>query len=244
MEPVEYQRMADLEATFWWYRNLHDTVTDWLQALALPAGAAVLDAGCGTGGLLERLRPQFPQLVLQGLEFDAGAAAIARRKSGLDILNGRVEALPCADGSLQAIISNDVLYHANVDEAAALREFHRCLQPGGHLFLNLPAYEWLRSSHDRQVHTARRYTCRRLCQSLQAAGFTVRRCSYRNGLLLPLMVLHRLTAGQSKASSDVEPLAPWLDGLLYTVASIERRLNRHGLHLPCGGSVKAWATRP
>jgi hypothetical protein len=31
------------------------------------------------------------------------------------------------------------------------------LRPGGRLLIRLPAYEFLRSKHDRAVHTRRRY---------------------------------------------------------------------------------------
>ncbi|HEY9035326.1 MAG TPA: class I SAM-dependent methyltransferase [Pseudomonadales bacterium] len=244
MEPIEYQRMAELEADFWWYRALHRCSSDWLTGLQLPAGAAVLDAGCGTGGLLQKLLTEHPLLDFHALEFNPDAATIAGEKTGLPIQVGRIEAMPYSNNRFDAIISNDVLYHANVDEPAAIAELHRCLKPGGHLLVNVPAYEWLRSSHDRHVHSKRRYTASRLRTALTKAGFDLRYCSYRNGLLLPLMALHRLTAGSNKDTSDVEPVAPWLNRLLYTVTRIEQALNNHKLHLPFGGSAKAWAIKP
>src|SRR6478672_8830430 len=52
MEPAEYDRMDAAESSMWWYRALHRRL---IAALA-DAGGAVLDAGCGTGGLLAHLR--------------------------------------------------------------------------------------------------------------------------------------------------------------------------------------------
>lgn len=244
MEPIEYQRMAELEADFWWYRALHRASSDWVGKLQLPAGARVLDAGCGTGGLLQKLLAEHPALAFSGLEFDAVATAIATQKTGLPIHQGSILSMPFAGNDFQAIISNDVLCQQTVDEAEALAECFRCLSPGGHLLLNLPAYEWLRSSHDRHVHVVRRYTATRLRTALQQAGFTIGSCSYRNGLLLPVMALHRLTVGRQKPTSDVEPVAPWLNRLLYSVTSIEQFINHRGIHMPWGGSVTAWAIKP
>ena len=51
MEPAEYALMDDAEDRMWWYRALHARL---VEALAGALGP-VLDAGCGTGGLLARL---------------------------------------------------------------------------------------------------------------------------------------------------------------------------------------------
>src|SRR5581483_8961651 len=89
----------------------------------------VLDAGCGTGGLLVSLRDRMPAMELFGLEFDGRAASVAQSASGRPIAGGSVNQLPFRDGSFSAIVSADVLCHRGVEEGAALREFRRCLQP-------------------------------------------------------------------------------------------------------------------
>jgi SAM-dependent methyltransferase len=48
--------------------------------LALPAGARVLDAGCGTGAALRALARAFPQARLEGIEWSWPLAAWARRR--------------------------------------------------------------------------------------------------------------------------------------------------------------------
>lgn len=244
MERAEYALMSRLEGSLWWYRALHADVVDLLRAMRLPAQARLLDAGCGTGGLLHSVADAFPGFHLTGLEFDAEAAGMARGKSRATIVNGNIAAMPFADAQFDAIVSTDVLYHRNVDEQAALGECRRCLVPGGSLLLSLPAYEWMRSSHDEHVHGARRYTASSLRQRVEAAGLRVELIGYRNSLLFPLMLLHRLTTGRHKTESDVEMPAAWINRLFYTVTSIERRLARIGLRLPFGGSVWVWAKKP
>lgn len=235
MERIEYQLMNSLEQDFWWYRALHATICQRLLALQLPAGSNVLDAGCGTGGMLAHLLQQAPQYHYRGLEWDAAAAAMAQQKTGLAIARGSVNAMPFADAQFAAILSQDVLYHRNVDEWAMLAECNRCLQPGGHLLLNVAAFQWMASAHDEHVHGARRYTAARLRELLQQHGFTVVRSGYWNSFLFPLMMLQRLTVGRHKASSDVKTVPAWQNRLFFAVLDLERRLQ---LQLPFGGS--AW----
>lgn len=241
MERIEYQLMHTLERDFWWYRALHAVVTTRLLQLQLPAHARVLDAGCGTGGLLQHLSQHVPQLHYCGLEFDAEAAGMAEQKTGIPITRGSVNNMPFEDAAFAAVLSQDVLYHRNVDEAAMLRECFRCLQPGGHVLLHVAAFQWMASAHDAHVHGARRYTAAQLCQGLQQAGFRVRKTAYWNSLLFPLMLLQRLTVGKHKASSDVHVLPAWQNALFFRILDLERRLQ---LQLPFGGSVWAWGQKP
>jgi ubiquinone/menaquinone biosynthesis C-methylase UbiE len=244
MERAEYDRMAALEDTMWWYRALHAGLIDRLRRLSLPNGARVLDAGCGTGGLLRRVGQTMPGLELTGLEYDARAAAIAAAKSAAPVLKGTVNALSFATDNFDAIISADVLCHSQVNEAAALTEFHRCLKSGGSLLLNLPAYEWMKSSHDRHVHTQRRYTATSARNVIEAAGFRVAGIGYWNSLLFPIMLLHRMTVGRTKEQSDVQAFPPWQDRLFYAITGLERSMARMGFRLPFGGSVWVWAVKP
>ncbi len=237
MDPTEYALMDAAEHRLWWYRALHARL---IEALGLQTGR-VLDAGCGTGGWLTMTREQRPHLKLVGLEWSAFAAARAAAKSAASIVRGSVNAMPFADASFDAAIAADVLCHAAVDPSQALGELRRVLRPGGRLLINLPAYQWLMSAHDRRVHNARRYTARQTASLLRDAGFTGIRTQYWNGLLLPLMVAQRKLLSRGDAASDVAPFSPWLDATLHGMTEIERRLP---FSLPFGGSVLATAECP
>jgi SAM-dependent methyltransferase len=236
--------MAALEDTMWWYRALHDGLVERLGRLQLQPGARVLDAGCGTGGLLGRLDRAAPTLEYVGLEYDAAAVDIAGSKSGATVYCGTVNALPFPAEHFDAVLSADVLCHANVDEAAALAEFLRCLKRGGSLLLNLPAYDWMKSTHDAKVHNVRRYTAAGAKRLTEATGFRVVGLGYWNSLLFPVMLLHRLIRRQTRTESDVQAFPAWQNRLFYATAAFERRLARRGLRLPFGGSVWVWAVKP
>lgn len=236
MEPAEYALMDAVEARMWWYRALHARLLDAL----IPVRGAVLDAGCGTGGLLARLRVARPDLALFGVEWDHGAAIRARDKSAAAVARGSVNALPFRDAVFDAVTSADVLCHAEVDPIAALREMRRVLRPGGRLVVNMPAYQWLASAHDRRVRNARRLTAGATAALLRQAGFATVRARYWNGLLLPLMILQRKLLTHGDSVSDVAPFPPWQDAILHGITELERRLP---VPLPVGGSVMAVAEK-
>src|SRR5216684_413586 len=158
----------------------------------------LLDAGCGTGGLLARLAADYPDRTIVGLDADRIACARAAAKSARPVCTGSVNALPFGDAAFGAIFSADVLCHRDVDERAALAQFHRCLWDDGVLVLNLPAYQWMLSRHDAAVYNVRRYTRRRVARLLQAAGFRLLFASYWNTLLFPMMVVTRKLPPQGK----------------------------------------------
>ena len=242
MERGEYERLGQAEDRMWWFRGLHANL---LSALAAGGGVGqrrILDAGCGTGGLVARLKVAYPAAMVVGLELDAEAARLARAKSGAPLCRGSVDQLPFAANAFDAILSADVLCHEGVDEEGALGEFRRCLAPGGLLLLNLPAYPWLYSAHDAAVANARRYARGALHRQLATAGFAEIRLGYWNSLLFPLMLLRRLV--WRRGGSDVALLPAPIERVFAAVLAVERRLCGWRLPLPFGGSILVRAVKP
>jgi SAM-dependent methyltransferase len=228
----------------WWYRGLRTLAAGLLErALARSRAAGpVLDAGCGTGGMLLRLGPRVMGNPTFGLEYDAVAASFAAAKAGRPVAAGSVNEMPLGDSVLGGYLSLDVLCHGGVEPAAALKEAHRCLRPGAVALFNLPAYQWLLSAHDRRVHNVRRFTGRQARALLAGAGFRVLRSSYWNTLLFPLMLMHRLLE-RDDAESDVRDYPRWLDAVFSTALAVERLIIRAGISLPFGGSLIVVAAR-
>ena len=244
MQPDEYRRMAALEDELWWYRGLRGIVLALLAQHRPAEPFALLDAGCGTGGMLRQIAERFPQAELHGVDVATSACEFARAGSTATIRQGSVTALPYADASFDMIVSLDVLGATEVEPTRALAECRRCLKPGGLLFLNVAAYQWLLSYHDRAVGQSRRFTLAGVTRMLTAGGFRCLRGSYWNTLLFPIMVLRRKVGpGGVGSASDVRALPTPVNAAFTACVALERRLVGAGLGLPFGGSVIAVARR-
>ncbi|PDW04097.1 class I SAM-dependent methyltransferase [Candidatus Viridilinea mediisalina] len=243
MEKIEYTTMAAVELRHWWYGGMRAISAALLDPLYHGRqDVRILDAGCGTGGDALFLQ-RYGHVV--GLDYAPEAAAIIGDRLPGRFTRGSVLQLPFADHSFDLVTSYDVLYHAGVpDEASALAEVRRVLTPAGHLLIRLPAYEWLRSHHDRQVHTRRRYTAREVATMLHKAAFQPVHLTYVLSLLFPLpaasRLLERLKPPPAQASAMGLPPAP-LNQALRLPMALEAAWLRRGGSFPFGLSIVALA---
>ncbi len=238
----EHDAMFVSETVLWWYVALREYVLDWLHlAETTPRPVlTLLDAGCGTGGMLERLAP-FGTAI--GIDLAPHAVRLAHDRRGLTVLQGSLAALPFPDAVFDAALSLDVISDAGVEiEALALDELFRVLKPGGRLVLNLPAFAALAGEHDVAVRTARRYTTKEARALVERHGFHVVRCSYWNMALTPAIWLvrrfsRRKPLDAATAHSDITPPAAPINHALLALARLERRLLHRVPRLPFGSSL-------
>jgi SAM-dependent methyltransferase len=243
MEAIEYERMDAAEGRMWWYRALHENLLAALRDRPGPDGSSILDAGCGTGGFLSRLADAAPGRRLLGVDASPAAVACSRAKSTAPVAIANVHHLPFPDRSMGVVFSVDVLYHREVDPRTAIAEAFRCLMPAGVLIVNVPAFQWLTSSHDRQVHGARRFDRPGLRRLLEDQGFSEVRVGYWNSLLFPLMVLRRKLMSSAADTSDVGEFPGLIDRLFGAIMAAERGMSRFGVRYPFGGSLLAVARK-
>jgi ubiquinone/menaquinone biosynthesis C-methylase UbiE len=176
------------------YRPVHDAV---LRALRAEPCARVLDIGCGTGRLAERLvAERVPSVV--GCDFSAGMLAQAAERlasagSRVALARGDATRLPFADATFDAAVSTEA-FHWFPDQAAALRELRRVLRPGGRVLLALvsPPFEVIADAFEIGMRLVGQplwwTTPSRLAAQVTAAGFRVeqqRRIFRIPGFLLP-----------------------------------------------------------
>lgn len=104
-------------------------------------GHTVLEIGAGTGTVLLLARRAVASATLVGLDPDPQALAVARRRAAgegveLRLDHGYADHLPHPDGSVDRVLSAFMFHHLpGAEKAAALREAHRVLAPGGSLHL-------------------------------------------------------------------------------------------------------------
>ena len=240
MRPDEYAAMYRVEDSHWWYVDMRHVADALLRQRLSDRGEdlRILDAGCGTGGNSAYLRAYG---AVTGIDMAAEALCYARKRSGLALARASVERLPFRDDAFDLVVSNDVLCHLAVaDDRRAAGELARVLRPGGILYVQLPAFEGLRSHHDVAVHTVHRYTKREVGRLLTSAGLQARRVTYANALLFPAAAAWRFARKRDKPEdierSDVHPVPAPLNTALRTALSLEALLIRVR-DLPFGLSV-------
>jgi ubiquinone/menaquinone biosynthesis C-methylase UbiE len=90
-------------------------------------GREILECGCGTGLILERLAEMAKRAV--GIDLSPGMLSLARSR-GLEVREGSVTELPFDDASFDVTCSFKVLPHVP-DIGKALAEMARVTRPGG-----------------------------------------------------------------------------------------------------------------
>ncbi|MBI2892093.1 MAG: class I SAM-dependent methyltransferase [Deltaproteobacteria bacterium] len=111
-------------------------------ALEHVRGMRVLEAGCGTGIILERLEKD--ARVALGVDLSRGMLGGARRR-GLAVAQANLGAIPFASDSFDVVCSFKVLAHVP-DIRGAIAELARVTRPGGTLlleFYNPRSIRWL-----------------------------------------------------------------------------------------------------
>ncbi|MCP4765877.1 MAG: methyltransferase domain-containing protein [Gammaproteobacteria bacterium] len=189
MEKYDKKAAADIDRSYQTPEIVNQRLRT-LAALALTQGESVLDAGCGTGLLLEQ------EAVAVGADgraegIDSSPDMLERAHARCDDLpqvnlqQGSVETLPFDDASFDALSCTQTLLYVPKLESA-LQEYHRVLKPGGRVAII--ETDWggaILNSHDlaltQTVFNAwddalvNPYLPRRMAPLLRQAGFTTPR---------------------------------------------------------------------
>jgi SAM-dependent methyltransferase len=243
-DPALFAELAQLEQGNFWFRARNRLILWALQRYA-PVFSDFLEVGCGTGYVLQGVAEAFPGARICGTEAQTeGLQFAADRVPRASFLQMDARQMPF-DGEFDVIGAFDVIEHIREDEAV-LAQMRRALNPGGSLLLTVPQHPFLWSEYDVRAHHVRRYTRDELRQKLTRAGFDIVKMTSFVSVLLPLMMLSRLTRRTDAA--DYDPLAELRIGgvansLLEHALDAERLLIHAGLPLPIGGSLLVVARR-
>jgi ubiquinone/menaquinone biosynthesis C-methylase UbiE len=117
------------------YQAIHKRL---IETIELPQNANVLDLGCGTGQLFNRLGKQYPQITGTGLDLSSKMIQIARQKNQhrprFIYIEGNAEKLPFAEGQFDTVFNTISFLHYPHPEQV-LSEVKRVLTPGGKFYL-------------------------------------------------------------------------------------------------------------
>ncbi|HEX8212793.1 MAG TPA: class I SAM-dependent methyltransferase [Longimicrobium sp.] len=229
-------QLARMERWHFWFVGRRALIDGLLDRHVVRPEPRVLDLGCGTGLMLQRLERRGCRAV--GVDMrPEGLRHLRQASPGSPTVQADATHLPFAGDSFDALLLLDIVEH--VDDRALLAEVRRVLRPGGVAVLTVPAFPWLWSYRDEAAGHLRRYTRRGLMGSLAGAGLAIREVRYYQFLLFPLVVVSRWLGRRGAAMRDAEERPGGaLNALLSRVNRAEAALGRF-VPWPWGSSLAA-----
>lgn len=232
----EHRRMHEVERQLWWYQTLHGKILAAIERQFgdRRTGLKILDAACGTGGLLSVLHDRgYTDLV--GFDYSRHAIDFSRER-GLDVTFGDLKNV--ADfrpgQTYDVIVCNDALYFLTDHEIeTALAAFRARLNSGGILLINIHAFNAFAGTHDVAVGSTRRFTRADFARYVQAAHLNIVRDTYWPFFLsIPILAVRQWQRFQLKnghadgqtVESDVRYPGDAINTVLKSVTWVEQKL--------------------
>lgn len=237
--------MHDLEGSLWWYQILHEMILRQIRRRITPADKpAILDAACGTGGLISYLNRQGFSNVC-GFDYSSHAVEFSLER-GLNVSFGDLRKVAEFRPGMKydVVICNDALYFLSDPEIEkALADFKAKLKPNGFLLINIHAHETFSGTHDVAVGSTRRFVLADFSGYANAAGLLIKYYTYWPfALSLPIWVVRQWQKRQlrrgkidvQKLESDVQYPGNFLNRILHLITRTEQSLLPRG---PFGSSL-------
>ena len=231
-----FSDLASGEKNHFWFTSRNALII-WALEKYFPQFHTYLEVGCGTGFVLSGVATAFPDALISASEvFSIGLKYAAQRVPNARLTQMDARHIPF-EQEFDVIGVFDVIEHI-VEDDLVLDQLHKALKEGGGLLMTVPQHPWLWSPADDYACHERRYTASQLHALVEAAGFKILRTTSFVSVLLPALILSRLSA---KRHEDFDPLSevrinPLINYLLTNALTIERWLIRMGISMPFGGS--------
>lgn len=237
MDPAAYEVVDQLDESHWFFVGRRAILSRLLaEYVQTRRRLTILDVGCGTGATT-RFLMRYGEAI--GIDLSEKALRFCRNRGLSYLCQGDALALPFSQDSFDILSALDLIEHLE-DDRAALKEFWRVLKVGGMVVLFVPAFAFLWSDFDRYSGHRRRYRAAEVLAKVEEGGFVVRKLSYVNTVLFPLIWLVRfirnLLAPWIKFRSDWELQPRGMNSVLSWILRVESELLRRG-SLPFGASI-------
>lgn len=238
---AEYEAMSATEENMWWYKALHSKVLASLKATKTKA--QILDAGCGTGGLIQKLNHVGFSNV-NGFDYSADAVELAQEKKLLVVQGSILEPITILNNDV--VISNDVLCQfSEEDIIIALKGLTAACKEGGILIMNNQAFNAFKGIHDLAVGAKIRFTLAYFQRLISKHNLPLEIVEhhYWSYLLSPIILSVRLwqrlqlslnMVDLHTIHSDVAMPPKWLNTLFFSLCRLEDALP---FRLPFGSSL-------
>ncbi|MFZ0219848.1 MAG: class I SAM-dependent methyltransferase [Candidatus Aquirickettsiella sp.] len=167
------------------------TIHQLKKHLASLTKPSLLEIGCSSGYMLQKLNQLFPHATLIGADIVYKPLIELSKQLTIPLLRFDILQCPLPDNCIDAIILLNVLEHIE-DDVSTLKQIFRILKPNGALILEVPAGPHLYDVHDKICMHFRRYKLTKLCQLITKQGFKITHRSHLGTLIYPAFFLAKL----------------------------------------------------
>jgi SAM-dependent methyltransferase len=187
----EYIKMNNVEQSHWWYKSLHYLVLKNITNISPDKKIKILDAGCGTGGLLAYLKHK-GYANIGGFDISKDAVKFSNNKD-LNVRELDLKEFKYTSKKYDVIISNDTMYFFDLQEQRKiLNNFYNSLNDGGCVILNFPSFDIFSGIHDKAVGIKKRFTFELIAKIIDRDKFVVINKRYWPMTLSPVILLVRI----------------------------------------------------
>ena len=145
----------------------------------------IMEIGCSSGHLLEKLTEEKPDARLIGADIVySPLLKLAEKLPSIPMLRFDLLNCPLPDNYLDAVILLNVLEHIE-DDVAAIKQINRILKPGGIAIIEVPAGPHLYDIYDKELLHFRRYLMSDLINKMNLIDFDIVNKSHLGFFLYP-----------------------------------------------------------
>lgn len=226
--------MAEVETSHWWYKCLHYAVLRSITKHFANKDITIIDACCGTGGLMLFLKDKGYDNVI-GFDLSEIAVAVCKSRE-LNVFQGNLSEISnyCPHNLADVVICNDAYYFLNYEEQQTTAgDIHQILAKGGLLIANFPAFRAFSGIHDLSVGITSRFNKKKVRAIFGRLNFKFVAQMYWPFFLSPiiwvsrfkqrLMMRLRLLDGV-EPKSDVGNVNPVISSILLLLCKTENKL--------------------
>jgi 2-polyprenyl-3-methyl-5-hydroxy-6-metoxy-1,4-benzoquinol methylase len=182
MKKEVYKRQQEFNSGHWWFESRKEIIFSFLKK-KIKKKISILDFGCGVGVNLKMLN-EFGSVYF----YDRNKKIVNEIKKKFYSPNFRyLKNFNQSNKKFDLIVALDVIEHIKNDKKI-ISVLHKKLKKNQKILITVPAYNFLFSSKDRDLHHERRYNMETITKVLKK-DFNIEKKTYFNFFLAPVIVI-------------------------------------------------------
>jgi len=184
MELDVYKRQDSENEDHWWFEGKKNIIFSILKNNIKRRNLKILDFGCGVG-INTRMLSNFGDVTC--FDENSEAKKYLKRKFNKNKKISIKKNLKNCKGKFDLIVASEVLEHIKNDKNQ-VKKLYKLLKPNGFFLATVPAYQFLFSTKDVQLHHKRRYNLSNFNKLIFPFFHKIKLSYYNFFLFLPIVL--------------------------------------------------------